>query len=189
MKDISLHLLDIAQNSLKADAKKLEIGINTDMESGNTLEIVIRDDGKGIASENIKKVSDPFFTSRSTRKVGLGLPLFKASAERTGGKMVINSTTGKGTEVIATFCIDNIDRPPLGDIGETIACLVMMAPLVELELVLIRGKQYFRFNSFKIRDELMGVPLDNIEVVAWIKEYVNENVNKMFGGVLNEVTG
>lgn len=187
MKDISLHLLDIVQNSLAADA--LKVIITLELDDSNRLGISIRDNGKGMDQETLAKVTDPFITSRDTRKVGLGIPLLKASSERSGGEISINSIKGKGTDIKATFCIGNIDRPPLGDTGETIACLVMMAPLVELELILIKGEEIFKLNTFEMKERLCSVPLDNTEVITWIKEYVNENVNKMFGGVLDEIIG
>ncbi|HHV59749.1 MAG TPA: sensor histidine kinase [Clostridiaceae bacterium] len=187
MKDISLHLLDIVQNSLAAEASRVEISLKAD--NGGKLEILIKDNGKGIEKDILHMITDPFFTSRNTRKVGLGIPLFKASCERSGGMMHIKSEKGKGTEILATFAIDNIDRPPLGDVGETVSCLVMMTPEVEIELVITAGEEKFVFNSFEVKRQLGDVPLDNYEVITWIKEFVNENVNKMFGGVLNEITG
>ncbi len=187
MKDISLHLLDIVQNSLTADAKKVTISLK--VIDNNWIEITVMDNGKGMDKETLDKAVDPFSTSRKTRKVGLGIPLFKASSQRSGGEFFINSVKGKGTDIKASYSISSIDRPPLGDIGETIACLILMAPLVELEVDLVKDEEIFKLNTIDLKERLGEVPLDNSEVITWIKEYINENVNKMFGGVLNEIIG
>ena len=130
MKELSLNILDIAQNSVKAGAKNIEISL---AEEGNRLTFRITDDGCGMSEDFLARVLDPFTTTRTTRKVGLGLPLLKMAAEATGGSLEISSRSEKehadhGTEVTATFYTDHIDCPPLGDIVSTVVLLLQNAP-------------------------------------------------------------
>ena len=122
MKDLSMHIMDIAQNSISASADIIEVEISENAET-DLYQIVISDNGKGMTAEYAARVTDPYVTSRTTRKVGLGLPLLKQNAERTGGSMTIKSTVNKGTIVTAKFSLCNFDRPPLGDIAGTMVLL------------------------------------------------------------------
>ena len=119
MTEISLNILDVAQNSISAGAKLIEISVVADIKS-DTLTVVIKDNGCGMDEEKLKKVIDPFFTTRTTRKVGLGIPFYKLAAENTGGTFNITSQLGLGTTVTAVFGLSHIDRMPLGDINFTI---------------------------------------------------------------------
>lgn len=123
--EISLHVLDVAQNSVKAGANfiEIEVFVHTD---AKRMKVRIADNGCGMSEEQLSACVDPFFTSRTTRKVGLGIPFFKQSAECTGGTFFITSQEGKGTVVVAEYCTDHIDCLPLGDISETIYSLVLM---------------------------------------------------------------
>ena len=127
MKELSLNLLDIAQNSLTAGADLVEIGILVD-EQKDTLTIYIKDNGCGMTPEQVQSVTDPFFTTRTTRKVGLGIPLFKLAAQQTGGDLEIESQKGVGTKTTAWFTLSSIDRMPLGDLKGTITVLIRMNP-------------------------------------------------------------
>ena len=125
MTELSLNILDIAENSVKAGASLTEITVEVDT-AQNLLEIIIRDNGCGMSEEQVKQVVDPFYTTRTTRKVGLGVPFFKESAEATGGSFSIESKIGIGTTVKASYKLDNIDRMPMGDLTATIHTLITM---------------------------------------------------------------
>jgi signal transduction histidine kinase len=129
MEDLSLHILDIVENSIAACAKKIEIKI-IEEKKRDLLSIEIIDDGKGMDERTLKNVLDPFFTTRNTRKVGLGLPLLAQSAEETGGSIKIKSKPGQGTKVKATFGCSHIDRKPLGDVHESLKVLIAANPEV-----------------------------------------------------------
>jgi len=118
-----MNLLDVAENSVAAGAKLVHIGLAVD-EKARRLRLVITDDGKGMDPELAKRVTDPFCTSRTSRKVGLGLPFLKMAAELTGGQLTLESEQGKGTTVTALFCTDHIDMPPLGDVAASVAGLI-----------------------------------------------------------------
>ena len=125
MRELSLNVLDIAQNSIAAGASLTEILVKEDTKE-KTLLIGIYDNGKGMTPEQVENVKDPFFTTRTTRKVGMGIPLFKLAAEQTGGSFTITSQVGVGTRVDALFKTDSIDFTPLGDMASTIATIVSM---------------------------------------------------------------
>lgn len=127
MPEISLNILDVAENSTRAGASLVEITVDADTVS-DRLTIVIKDNGCGMTREQVSQVTDPFFTSRTTRKVGLGVPFFKYAAESTGGSFSIESRLGEGTEVTAVFVLSHIDRMPLGDITSTIHTLMYTTP-------------------------------------------------------------
>ena len=129
MKEIALYTLDIAQNSITAQARRLDITLT---EEGKTITLSIRDDGTGMAPELLARVSDPFTTTRTTRAMGLGLPLLRLAAEQTGGSLSIESTLGVGTTVTAVFHASHIDCPPVGDMAGTITLLIQGAPELEL---------------------------------------------------------
>ena len=130
MEDLSLHILDIVENSIRAHARKIEIKITEDKKR-DLLDIEIIDDGEGMDESTIKNVLDPFFTTRNTRKVGLGLPLLAQSAEESGGSVKIKSKPGKGTKVRATFGYSHIDRRPFGDIGKSLKVLIVANPDID----------------------------------------------------------
>ena len=129
MKEIALYTLDIAQNSITAQARRLDITLT---EEGKTITLSIRDDGTGMAPELLARVSDPFTTTRTTRSMGLGLPLLRLAAEQTGGSLSIESALGVGTAVTAVFVASHIDCPPVGDMAGTITLLIQGAPELEL---------------------------------------------------------
>lgn len=187
MRDLSLHLMDIIQNSVSACASRLDIEIRTNAESG-TLSIVISDNGKGMDKELLDKVTDPFTTTRETRKVGLGLPLLKASAELCGGNMSVHSKKGEGTRVEVNFKIDSIDRPPLGDVAGTIVNILTANPQMEFEMIFDNGSvQCMTFSTYEVKRHLGDVPINNYDVLEWIRDFIEENIKFTFGGVLYEV--
>ena len=184
LRDLSLHLMDIIQNSLKAGAGCIVTSLQA--EDGK-LVMIIEDNGCGMDREMLERVTDPFSTTRTTRKVGLGIPLLKAAADRTSGGLQITSEKGYGTVVKAYFEIRNIDRPPLGDIAQTIAGVILANPETNLKLILRRDNKVFELDTEEIKARLGEVPITEYNVLIWIREYVNEGIIAIFGGVLDEI--
>lgn len=183
MPEISLNVLDVAENSIRAEASLVQILVTVDLE-GNRLEIQIKDDGKGMTEEQMAKVTDPFFTTRTTRKVGLGIPFFKLAAEATGGSFQIESKVGEGTDVTTVFQLDHIDRMPLGDINSTIHTLIVYNPQTDFLYRYTYGQESFDLDTRQMKEILGGVPLDAPEVSAYIKEYLDENKLETDGGAI-----
>ncbi|CDG35017.1 histidine kinase [Acetivibrio thermocellus BC1] len=188
MRDLSLHLMDIVQNSIDAKASKISILICADKKS-DLLEIEVKDNGIGMDSDFLKEVVNPFTTTRDTRRVGLGIPLLKASAKRASGELEITSEKLVGTTVKASFKISHIDRLPLGNLAQTMESLIVARPDIEYDLTLDNKKERFIFNSFEIKRRIGEVPLTHFEVLKWIGEYVNDGVKTIFGGILDEILG
>ncbi|MFB0516656.1 MAG: ATP-binding protein [Candidatus Neomarinimicrobiota bacterium] len=132
MEDLSLHILDIVENSIRAGAREVEIRVEENM-AEDRLEIEIRDDGAGMDQATIKQALDPFFTTQSVRKVGLGLSLFREAARAAGGDLALQSEPGKGTRVKATFQHSHIDRQPLGDIAKSLIILIVANPEIRFQ--------------------------------------------------------
>jgi hypothetical protein len=174
MKDLSLHILDIVQNSISAGASLVEIVI-LENPAEDTYKLVVKDNGKGMNSDILQKATDPFFTSRTTRNVGLGLPLLKQNTERTGGSFKLDSKPGEGTVVEAIFSFKHIDRLPLGDIGGVIAILASANPLIEFTYTHHTQEDCFSFDTREVKAELDGLPINNASVLQFIKELINEN--------------
>lgn len=188
LRDISLHILDLAQNSVTAGADCIEIALRCDKEN-KYLTLSIKDNGCGMTAEFLASVTDPFTTSRKTRKVGMGIPFFKLACEQAGGEFQILSVVDVGTELIGSLEVENIDRLPLGDLGETIVFLISAAPDARFVMTLESVKDVFEFDTNTIKEEIGDVPITEYEILQWIKEFVNENVQIIFGGVLNEIIG
>ncbi len=198
MKDISLHLMDIAQNSISAGADRIILRISvepkqdTDIMRGSTkisykLCCEIIDNGRGMDPELAKKAADPFKTTRKTRNIGLGLPLFKQSAEMAGGELILESELNKGTRVTAFFDVDSIDRIPLGDVSSTVKMLIMANPDITWNIGFSSPDEEFKLDTDEIKKQLDEVPLNNSVVLDWIEKTVNEGIKIVFGGVLDEV--
>lgn len=175
MKEISLHILDVAENSISAGAKNIEISV-VEKSKLDLLQISIKDNGKGMDAETAARIQDPFYTTRTTRRVGLGIPLFKAAAEACKGGLTITSVPGQGTQVTATFQNSNIDRMPLGDLGDTFLTLLIGSPEVGWKLVYARDNRVFEIDSSLIKEQLEDVPLCDPAVMKWIKEYIREGI-------------
>lgn len=174
-----MHLLDIAENSVKAGAKLIEVAVRAE---NGILTIAVNDDGKGMDEEFVKRVTDPFTTTRTTRKVGLGLPLLKQAAEGAGGELEISSKLGQGTRVKATFEIDNIDRMPLGDLAET--AVAMINENADIMLTYQVQENEFVFDTREIKRELDGVPIDSPEILSFLGGYLKENIERINGGIV-----
>ncbi len=181
--EISLNILDIAQNSIRAEASLIEISVLADREA-DTLTVVINDNGCGMTAEQIAQVEDPFFTTRSTRKIGLGVPFFRMAALITGGTFEITSEVQVGTKVKAVFVLSHIDRMPLGDINSTIHTLITYNTGIDFVYTYGYNGESFVLDTRQMREILGGVPLDTPEVSDYIKEYLDENKKETDGGVL-----
>lgn len=178
MKEISLHILDIAKNSVKAKATLIEITIEEN-ETKNFLAIEIADNGAGMSEEFLKKVKDPFQTTRTTRKVGMGIPLFTMAAEQCGGGVEIESHCGEGTVVHARFLYDHIDRAPIGDMPGTVQTLIAGSPDIDILYRHRKNDREFLLDTREMKKLLGGVPLDTPEVLGWIEEYVKEGLEEI----------
>jgi hypothetical protein len=176
--------MDIAQNSIAAGANLIKILLIC---KDGILSFSLSDDGKGMDEEMLKSVTDPFTTSRTTRKVGLGIPLLKQSAEMSGGMLKMQSIKGKGTTVQASFVVDSIDRIPIGSIDETLTSLIMATPEIDYDVTFQSDRAVFELNTVDIKKYLNGVPINNTEVVSWIAKNIREGIKEVFGGVLNEI--
>lgn len=172
--EISLGILDIAQNSIKAEASLIEICIDVDSVNQKLL-FQIRDNGCGMNDDQLKGVVDPFFTSRTTRKVGLGVPFMKQSAECTGGSFRIESTLNKGTVLEATFNTDHIDCMPLGDITETVLSLITMNEAIDFVYTYSYDKRAFTLDTREIREIIGDIPFSTPDVREFLRNYLNEN--------------
>ena len=181
MKDLSLSMLDLAQNSVRAGARHLVIEVDSQPEA-DSLSFSLADDGSGMDERTLKRVQDPFYTTRTTRKVGLGIPLFKEGTEQAGGCFSLKSELGRGTVIQGSYQLSHLDRPPLGDLAGSLFTLVTANPELDFICTFRRGRESFVFDTRQIRKELDGVPLDIPEVQAWMKAYIDEGVNALFGG-------
>lgn len=186
LRDISLHILDLTQNSITAGAAKIEISVSADAQR-QILTVQISDNGSGMSDAFLSSVTDPFTTSRTTRKVGMGIPFFKLACEQSGGQMAITSKLNVGTSIKGDFVISNIDRLPLGDLGDTVKFLIAGAPETRFIMNLKSDRGEFVFDTDEVKEELGDTPITAYEILQWINEYINENVINIFGGVLNEI--
>lgn len=177
MKELSLNILDIAMNSVKAKAHNIEITID---ESEECLDVLIKDDGCGMTEEMLNRVTDPFCTTRTTRRVGLGIPFYKLAAEQTGGYIRISSKTAtehsdsSGTYVFARFFKNHIDFLPLGDIVSTVCTLIQGSPDIDF---VFRHNDVF-LDTKELRNVLGDVSLSSPEVIIWIRDYLIEQYSE-----------
>jgi anti-sigma regulatory factor (Ser/Thr protein kinase) len=174
MEDLSLHILDVAENSIAAGAKYIEIKVMIDTKN-DSLVIEINDDGKGIGPEIINKVFDPFYTTRQTRKIGLGLPLLDEATKNAGGKLTVESELGTGTRVTAKFELSNIDRKPLGNMADTLVALLSRNLETSIKYVEEKDGNKFVFDTKEIKSHNTGIAFNSVEVLTFIKKYIDEN--------------
>ena len=172
MKDLSLHILDIAENSINASATEISIKIIEDTRE-NILSIEISDNGKGMDEETIQKVYDPFFTTKACKRTGLGIPLLAQSAKECSGDLTIKTEKGKGTTIYVSFQYDHIDRKPLGAIGDTLIVLIASHPEIDLIFEHRRNDSIYSLNTSEIRKELDGVPVNAPAVINYIKDDIS----------------
>lgn len=177
MKELSLNILDIAKNSVKAKAENILIKLD---ETDEILTLTIKDDGCGMSEETVRNVMNPFYTTRTTRNVGLGIPLLKLAAEQTGGGLEITSVSetdspeNHGTTVTAVFFKNHLDFTPLGDVVSTVTVLIQGSPDIDWQFVHSLNGGSVELNTKELREILGDVPLDNYEVIKWIEDFLKE---------------
>ncbi|MFZ4522827.1 MAG: ATP-binding protein [Bacteroidales bacterium] len=175
MKDLSMHIMDIFQNSINAEASIISLDIVEDTQK-NSFTIEFTDNGKGMTKEMAKQVTDPFFTTRTTRNVGLGIPLLKQNCERTGGSFSVVSTEGKGTTVTAQFVLDHLDRPVSGDIPGAVVLTATANPGIRFVYTHVKDHQEYCFSTEEVQAALGVVPMSDPVVYSFLVEMINENL-------------
>jgi hypothetical protein len=178
VEDLSLHILDVAENGLKAGARHIWIRIKEDL-GADMLELEVEDDGTGMDAEMAARALDPFVTTRTTRRVGLGLPLLREAAMMAGGDLELDSQPGRGTRVRATFQHSHIDRKPLGDMGATLVGILLGGPQVDVVYEHTRGGKSFCLDTRELRREMDPVPLTQPEVLEWVRGKVREGLREI----------
>jgi hypothetical protein len=179
MEELALHILDLVQNSIEANATLVEIILREDTQA-NTLTLEIRDNGRGMDEQQVAQVGDPFFTTRTTRKVGLGIPLLKVAAEQAGGWLEIYSAKGRGTTVRASFSHDHIDRAPIGNMADTLVALFSTHQTLDITYCHELNGESFCLDSRELR-EICGDSLGHPKIIQWLREYVAEHENQLGG--------
>ena len=180
MRELSLNILDIAQNSLSAGAGLVTLTVDEDS-GADSLTLRVEDDGRGMDADTLQRVRDPFYTTRTTRKVGMGIPLFRMAAEMTGGSLDIVSEPGKGTAVTASFSLSHIDRMPLGDMAGTVTALIRLNPGVDFVYRHTVDGRSFEMDTSELRAQLGDVPLSEPDVMEWIDGYLREQEDSLGG--------
>ena len=181
MKEIALHLIDLAENSIGADANTVHISVHEDFRT-DALNVSVKDDGRGMSEETVTRLSDPFFTSRTTRNIGLGIPLFKEAAETCKGSLTIQSKPGAGTCVEATFQHSHIDRMPLGDLSGTFFTLIVGHPDTHWIFTYsytppFRGEpRIFEFDDLAFKEVLDGFPMTHPDVLAFLRSTLQDGI-------------
>ena len=181
MEELSLNILDIAQNSVRAGASRVEISV-VEKPADDRMIITITDDGCGMTPEQIAHVEDPFYTTRTTRKVGLGVPFFKMAALMTGGDFSICAQVGEGTQVQAVFGLTHIDRMPLGNMADTMCILMGCNEQINFSFTYQVGEEVFSVSTAQLQEILDGVPLNSPQVMEFIRGYIKENMDLLSGG-------
>lgn len=184
MRELSLNVMDVAQNSVRAEADLVRITVE-ESDKEDRLTISIADNGCGMTEDQVRQVIDPFFTTRTTRKVGLGVPLFKLSAEQTGGSFDIQSKVGEGTTTTASYVKSHVDMTPLGDINSTVKILIQCNPQIDFIFTHSTDLGSFTLDTRELREVLGDVSLDTPDVLEWIGQYLEENTQNIYGGAEN----
>ncbi|OQA92321.1 MAG: Sporulation kinase A [Elusimicrobia bacterium ADurb.Bin231] len=181
MKELSLNILDIVENSVNASAKNIDIVIEESARE-DTLVIKINDDGRGMDESVLKSVRDPFMTTKSSKKVGLGVSLLNASAQMCDGRLDVASSPGKGTNICAVFKNSHLDRPPLGDISGTLVAVMAMHPGINISYCHKINDKIFAVNTSSLRELMSPLPLNNPAVLKGIEEYIKSNLENLKEG-------
>ena len=187
MRELALHILDLVQNSIEAGATRVSLEVIEDKDN-DFLSITVSDNGRGMHEDEIKAVVDPFVTSRTTRRVGLGLPLIDMYTQICGGRLDIKSEKGCGTTVEAVFKYSHIDRPPLGNMKDTIKTIIIANPYLDFQYSNRVQNRSFFVATAELRSILGGVPFTHPEVITWFDEYLKENLACLHGGAGHENT-
>jgi len=178
MLELASHILDIAENSVRAGATAVEINIYEDSQK-NLLTVEINDDGKGMAEEEIAKALDPFYTTKKVRRVGLGLPLLSEAANRSGGSFNLTSIRGIGTKLKVTFKLDHLDRQPLGNIMTTIRNLIAGNSSVDFIYKHRHNDRQFVLDTREIRKEIDDLPINHPEILKYIRNVIEDGLNEI----------
>ncbi|MEW6651154.1 MAG: ATP-binding protein [Chloroflexota bacterium] len=178
MRELSLHLLDIAENSISAGAKNIQITVREDT-AADRLYLSVNDDGKGMDEVMLAQVTDPFITTRTTRKVGLGIPLLKAAAEACNGYFKITSKPGKGTLVEVEFQRSHIDRMPLGNLSATLLTLLVGNPAIHWLFVVSYNDETFTLDDALIKKELDDIPLSDPLVISFLRDLLESGIRSI----------
>ena len=174
MEDLSLHILDIAENSVRADARKIEICISREVQR-DILRIEVIDDGRGMDAATLANVRDPFFTTKH-KKTGLGIPLLTQAAEQAGGAVTIESAPGRGTRVAVSFHWSHVDRPALGSMADTVLTLIAGHPAIDVIYEETEGDRLFRFDTRELKKDLDDVPINTPPVLDAIRGMLKEQM-------------
>ncbi|NCO60455.1 MAG: ATP-binding protein [Deltaproteobacteria bacterium CG_4_10_14_3_um_filter_51_14] len=185
MRELALHILDIAENGINAGADLLEILVEESFRD-NLLRISVRDNGRGIPKEMIQKVLDPFYTTRTTRRVGLGLSLMKEAAKRCDGDFQLESKEGCGTEVKIIFRRDHIDLAPLGDMTGSMISLIMGNPGVDFIYDHDRDGKRFRLDTREVKKQLDGGDITHPEVIGFLRQFMSEGLAEIKTAIKEE---
>jgi len=178
MQDLSLHILDLVENSISAGAKRIEIRVVEDSKK-DMLTIELKDNGKGMSKEMVSKVLDPFVTTRTTRRVGLGLSLFAHAARSCSGEAKIESQRGKGTRVVGTFQLSHIDMKPWGSMVDTLIILIAGNPEIDFFYHHLKGGFEYTLDTREIKKELGDVLISNPDVINLLRGNLKDNLNKI----------
>jgi anti-sigma regulatory factor (Ser/Thr protein kinase) len=176
--ELSLHILDVVENSTRAGAKTVNITIIEDS-IRDILSLEILDNGSGMSEDVLKKAMDPFFTTKTVRNVGLGLPMLAQAAERTDGKFIIESKGGEGTRVAVEFKLSHIDRQPLGDIASTLVTLIAGNTDVDFIYRHKHNDREYILDTRDVKSEIDDVPINHVEVLHFIREHVREGMKEI----------
>jgi K+-sensing histidine kinase KdpD len=180
MLELALHVLDIAENSSRADADLIEITIVEDLEK-DIFSLEIRDNGHGMDEQTMEKALDPFYTTKKVRRIGLGLPMLKQAAYTAEGRFSLQSEVGKGTVVYAGFKHSHIDRQPLGDIAGVITMLILGNPDIDIVYTHRKNGNDYVLDTRELREGLGDVPLNNMEVLNLIRDNIREGIEELNG--------
>lgn len=185
MREISLHLLDLVQNSIEAGATSVKLEINENLNSDKMI-IRVMDNGRGMDEKLRQLVIDPFITTRTTRRIGLGLPLMDMSTKRCGGYLDVDSTPGKGTVVEAMYQHSHLDRPPMGNLVETVKSILVANPELDFIYDHTVNDRRFTVSSRDLADTLDGIPLTQPDVLVWLNGYLSDHIANLYGGAKDE---
>ncbi|MDL2282821.1 ATP-binding protein [Parabacteroides sp. OttesenSCG-928-G06] len=173
MDNLSFHITDITANSVRAKASEIYLSV-TEKQGERIISVI--DNGCGMDAETLQQATDPFYTTRTTRRIGLGLPFLKQNAEQTGGNLTVCSTPGEGTTIRATFVADHLDCPPWGDLAITVALLITGNPDVNVRFLYETDSKEFSIQTSEIKEALEGIPLSHPRVTTWLTELIRENL-------------
>lgn len=180
MRELSLHILDLVQNSIEAGAQKVTLELIEEIYGLDTFLIRVTDNGSGMSAETCKNVMDPFVTTRTTRRIGLGLPLIEMSTQRCNGSLTVTSTVGIGTVVEAVYQHSHLDRPPLGNLVETIKSIIIANPKLDFSYSHQVDQATFSLGTGEMREILGDISFTQPDVLVWLHEYLTDHVMNLY---------